>query len=237
MHARTFHSATRRLGRTVRRGRTTTSSTKRARSVRGRESERALSVVIAQANGQLLSIDTSTAVLDASSGRTLFASTSVGRNPYFLTPHVTRARLRCRRLRLAFPISFARRADPPRRTCLPTPLPLPHPAIKTREFHKTENIVKSFQHAKETSGRLHLLGLVRPQPDTTVATRASVVESCQALTSAPHASARSLMVESTLTSTTSRPSLRLPRRSASPKSSSTSSATAVTPPLARPLAT
>jgi hypothetical protein len=34
-------------------------------------------------------------------------------------------------------------------------------AIRTKEFYTTENILKSFNHAKETTGRLHLLGLVR----------------------------------------------------------------------------
>ncbi|KZV70249.1 cofactor-independent phosphoglycerate mutase [Peniophora sp. CONT] len=33
-------------------------------------------------------------------------------------------------------------------------------AIKKRQFHKNENIVASFKHAKETNGRLHLVGLV-----------------------------------------------------------------------------
>ncbi|KAL7417037.1 phosphoglycerate mutase [Mrakia frigida] len=33
-------------------------------------------------------------------------------------------------------------------------------SIKTGEFYETANIVKSFKHAKETNGRLHLLGLV-----------------------------------------------------------------------------
>ncbi|TFK35833.1 cofactor-independent phosphoglycerate mutase [Crucibulum laeve] len=33
-------------------------------------------------------------------------------------------------------------------------------AIKKRQFHKNENIVAAFKHAKETTGRLHLLGLV-----------------------------------------------------------------------------
>ena len=37
-------------------------------------------------------------------------------------------------------------------------------AIKKRQFHKNENILASFKHAKETNGRLHLLGLVRPPP-------------------------------------------------------------------------
>ena len=35
-------------------------------------------------------------------------------------------------------------------------------AIKKRQFHKNEKILASFQHAKDTNGRLHLLGLVRP---------------------------------------------------------------------------
>ena len=34
-------------------------------------------------------------------------------------------------------------------------------SIKKRQFHKTQNILKSFKHAKEGNGRLHLLGLVR----------------------------------------------------------------------------
>jgi bisphosphoglycerate-independent phosphoglycerate mutase (AlkP superfamily) len=34
-------------------------------------------------------------------------------------------------------------------------------AIKKRQFHKNETILKSFQRAKDTNGRLHLLGLVR----------------------------------------------------------------------------
>ena len=34
-------------------------------------------------------------------------------------------------------------------------------SIKKRTFHKTENILKSFNHAKDTNGRLHLIGLVR----------------------------------------------------------------------------
>lgn len=33
--------------------------------------------------------------------------------------------------------------------------------IKRREFHKTANILESFQHAKDGNGKLHLLGLVR----------------------------------------------------------------------------
>ncbi|KAG8692315.1 hypothetical protein FRC09_011311, partial [Ceratobasidium sp. 395] len=33
-------------------------------------------------------------------------------------------------------------------------------SIKKREFHKNKTIVESFQHAKSTSGRVHLLGLV-----------------------------------------------------------------------------
>jgi 2,3-bisphosphoglycerate-independent phosphoglycerate mutase len=34
-------------------------------------------------------------------------------------------------------------------------------AIKKRQFHKTDVILESFKHAKDTNGRLHLLGLVR----------------------------------------------------------------------------
>ena len=34
-------------------------------------------------------------------------------------------------------------------------------AIKKRQFHKNETILESFKHAKETNGRLHLVGLVR----------------------------------------------------------------------------
>ena len=34
-------------------------------------------------------------------------------------------------------------------------------AIKKRRFHKNETILESFKHAKETNGRLHLVGLVR----------------------------------------------------------------------------
>lgn len=37
-------------------------------------------------------------------------------------------------------------------------------SIKKRQFHKNETIVASFKHAKETNGRLHLLGLVRSLP-------------------------------------------------------------------------
>lgn len=37
-------------------------------------------------------------------------------------------------------------------------------SIKKRQFHKNETIVASFKHAKETNGRLHLLGLVRSHP-------------------------------------------------------------------------
>ncbi|KAH9973369.1 cofactor-independent phosphoglycerate mutase [Lactifluus volemus] len=33
-------------------------------------------------------------------------------------------------------------------------------AIKKRQFHKNETILKSFQRAKDTNGRLHLLGLI-----------------------------------------------------------------------------
>ncbi|EJU03001.1 cofactor-independent phosphoglycerate mutase [Dacryopinax primogenitus] len=33
-------------------------------------------------------------------------------------------------------------------------------AIRKHDFHRDDNIVKSFQHAKNTNGRLHLLGLV-----------------------------------------------------------------------------
>lgn len=33
-------------------------------------------------------------------------------------------------------------------------------SIKKRQFHKTQNILKSFKHAKEGNGRLHLLGLI-----------------------------------------------------------------------------
>lgn len=33
-------------------------------------------------------------------------------------------------------------------------------SIKKHEFHKSPNILKSFQHAKSTNGRLHLIGLV-----------------------------------------------------------------------------
>ncbi|CDZ97485.1 phosphoglycerate mutase [Phaffia rhodozyma] len=33
-------------------------------------------------------------------------------------------------------------------------------SIKTKEFHQTSNILESFNHAKKTNGRLHLLGLV-----------------------------------------------------------------------------
>jgi 2,3-bisphosphoglycerate-independent phosphoglycerate mutase len=33
-------------------------------------------------------------------------------------------------------------------------------AIKKRQFHKNETILASFNHAKETNGRLHLLGLI-----------------------------------------------------------------------------
>ncbi|TFY76205.1 hypothetical protein EWM64_g7807, partial [Hericium alpestre] len=33
-------------------------------------------------------------------------------------------------------------------------------AIKKRQFYKNENILKSFNHAKEGNGRLHLLGLI-----------------------------------------------------------------------------
>ena len=40
-------------------------------------------------------------------------------------------------------------------------------AIKKRQFHKNETILASFKHAKETNGRLHLLGLVRPLPPST----------------------------------------------------------------------
>jgi 2,3-bisphosphoglycerate-independent phosphoglycerate mutase len=32
--------------------------------------------------------------------------------------------------------------------------------IKKRQFHKKEAILASFKHAKDTNGRLHLLGLV-----------------------------------------------------------------------------
>jgi len=35
-------------------------------------------------------------------------------------------------------------------------------AIKKRQFHKNEVILESFKRAKDTNGRLHLLGLVRP---------------------------------------------------------------------------
>lgn len=34
------------------------------------------------------------------------------------------------------------------------------PAIKSNEFHKTKRIIESMEHAKNTNGRLHLLGLV-----------------------------------------------------------------------------
>jgi 2,3-bisphosphoglycerate-independent phosphoglycerate mutase len=33
--------------------------------------------------------------------------------------------------------------------------------IKKRQFHKNDVILESFKHAKDTNGRLHLLGLVR----------------------------------------------------------------------------
>jgi 2,3-bisphosphoglycerate-independent phosphoglycerate mutase len=33
-------------------------------------------------------------------------------------------------------------------------------AIKKRQFHKNEVILSSFKRAKDTNGRLHLLGLV-----------------------------------------------------------------------------
>ena len=35
-------------------------------------------------------------------------------------------------------------------------------SIKKREFHKNDVILESFKHAKDTTGRLHLIGLVRP---------------------------------------------------------------------------
>jgi len=35
-------------------------------------------------------------------------------------------------------------------------------SIKKRQFHKNEAIVASCKRAKEGSGRLHLIGLVRP---------------------------------------------------------------------------
>jgi 2,3-bisphosphoglycerate-independent phosphoglycerate mutase len=34
--------------------------------------------------------------------------------------------------------------------------------IKKRQFHKNKTILESFQRAKDTNGRLHLLGLVCP---------------------------------------------------------------------------
>ena len=34
-------------------------------------------------------------------------------------------------------------------------------SIKKKQFHKTDTIVDAFKHAKETNGRVHLLGLVR----------------------------------------------------------------------------
>jgi hypothetical protein len=34
-------------------------------------------------------------------------------------------------------------------------------AIKKRQFHKNDVILESFKRAKDTNGRLHLLGLVR----------------------------------------------------------------------------
>ena len=37
-------------------------------------------------------------------------------------------------------------------------------SIKKRQFHKNEVIVESCKHAKAGNGRLHFLGLVRPQP-------------------------------------------------------------------------
>jgi 2,3-bisphosphoglycerate-independent phosphoglycerate mutase len=37
-------------------------------------------------------------------------------------------------------------------------------AIKKRQFHKNEAILSSFKRAKETNGRLHLLGLVWHYP-------------------------------------------------------------------------
>ena len=39
-------------------------------------------------------------------------------------------------------------------------------AIKKRQFHKNEAILASCKHAKETNGRLHLMGLVRPSPSS-----------------------------------------------------------------------
>ena len=37
-------------------------------------------------------------------------------------------------------------------------------SIKKRQFHKSPNIVKSMQRAKDNNGRLHLLGLVSVLP-------------------------------------------------------------------------
>ncbi len=37
-------------------------------------------------------------------------------------------------------------------------------SIKKRQFHKNENILESFNRAKDGNGRLHLLGLVSTPP-------------------------------------------------------------------------
>lgn len=110
-------------------------------------------------------------------------------------------------------------------------------AIRTKEFYKTENILKSFNHAKETTGRLHLLGLVRSishaSPQSFRLYAAAKIPSWLH----PLSNRRFPMEESTPISSTSRLSLLPPSRSASPRSSSTSSETDETPPLVRLLAT
>lgn len=35
-------------------------------------------------------------------------------------------------------------------------------SIKKRQFHKNETILESLKHAKDNSGRVHFIGLVRP---------------------------------------------------------------------------
>jgi hypothetical protein len=93
-------------------------------------------------------------------------------------------------------------------------------SIKKKQFHKNENILASFKHAKDGNGRLHLLGLVR---------RREAISVRFALADETNVRPRSPTAVSTRTSTTSRPFSRPRRSSRSRMSLSTSSATAAIP--------
>ena len=57
-------------------------------------------------------------------------------------------------------------------------------AIKKRQFHKNDVILESFKRAKDTNGRLHLLGLVR-EPYFVPSRRSSLIHDTSRHTSLP----------------------------------------------------